>query len=74
MSEVTERTPESVQSQIKRTRHKAEVPLYIISIILGSIALIIMYGAIFGEYGIVPESTQQTALHRLSQASAVLRQ
>lgn len=69
MSEVTERTPESVQSQIKRTRHKAEVPLYIISIILGSIALIIMYAAIFGEYGIVDKIKEGLTLADITEAN-----
>lgn len=69
MSEVTERTPESVQSQIKRTRHKAEVPLYIISIILGSIALVAMYAAIFGEYGIVDKIKEGLTLADITEAN-----
>ena len=69
MSEVTEHTPESVQSQIKRTRHKAEIPLYIISIILGSIALVAMYAAIFGEYGIVDKIKEGLTLADITEAN-----
>ena len=53
MSELTTLTPESVQSEIKRTRHKAEHPLYAISIILGIAAVLVVFFYGFKEHGIL---------------------
>ena len=53
MSELTGLTPESVQSEIKRTRHKAEHPLYAISIILGIAAVLVVFFYGFKEHGIL---------------------
>ena len=42
MSEFETRTPESVQAEIRRTRHRRELPLYVILTIIGLIAATIM--------------------------------
>ena len=44
-------TPESVQSEIRRTRHRAELPMYAITIVLGIIAAIILYIYTFNDSG-----------------------
>lgn len=49
------RTPQTVRAEIKRTRHKKEVPLYILLILLGFIAVgVILYQETQGE-GILAE-------------------
>ncbi len=49
------RTPKSVKEELRKTRHKKEVPLYILLIILGFIAVgVIIYQEIQGE-GILVE-------------------
>ena len=53
MSESAVRTPEAVQAEIKKTRHKAELPLYAISIILGVIAVIIAGIYVFQDSGLL---------------------
>ena len=53
MSEQTVRTPESVQKEIRKRRHKAELPLFVINSIIGPIFLCIAGIVLFGEYGIV---------------------
>ena len=53
MSEQTVRTPESVQREIRKFRHKAEMPLYVICTILGPVFLAVAVIAVFGQYGIV---------------------
>ena len=53
MSEQTVRTPELVQTEIRKLRHKAEIPLYVINTILGPIFLAVAGILVFGQYGIV---------------------
>lgn len=53
MSEQSVRTPESVQKQARKLRHKAELPLYAVNSILGPIILCVLGVVMFGEYGIV---------------------
>ena len=49
------RTPQTVRAEIKRTRHKKEVPLYILLILLGFIAVgVILYQETQGE-GVLAE-------------------
>ena len=40
--EFSERTPESVQREIRRTRHRKEVPLYIVAIVIGLLGFFVM--------------------------------
>ena len=68
MSEQQTRTPESVQREIKRTRHKAEIPIYIFSSIIGPAFLCIMYVAIFGQYGIVDKIKEGLALADMTES------
>ena len=51
MGELTGRTSEEVRSEIKKTRHKAELPLYAITIILGVIAVIVVWVFAFRDSG-----------------------
>lgn len=51
MSELTGRTPEEVQSELKKTRHKAELPLYAATIILGFITVVILWIVAFKDSG-----------------------
>jgi Zn-dependent protease with chaperone function len=53
MSEQTVRTSESVQKEIRKLRHKAELPIFVINSILGPVFACILGIALFGEYGIV---------------------
>ena len=47
------RTPEVVQGEIKKTRHKAELPIYAISIILGVAAVVILGIYAFQDSGLL---------------------
>ena len=47
------RTPEVVQAEIKKTRHKAEIPIYAISIILGVTAVVILGIYAFQDSGLL---------------------
>ena len=69
MSEQQVRTPESVQSEIKRTRHKAEIPIYIFSSIAGPIFLCIVYVAVFGQYGIVDKIKEGLAMADINETN-----
>ena len=39
---VSERTPESVRREIRRTRHKKELPLYVLAIVVGLLGFFVM--------------------------------
>ena len=51
MSELTGRTSEEVRSEIKKTRHKAELPLYATTIICGFITVVILWIEAFRDSG-----------------------
>ena len=55
MSELTGLTPESVQNEIKKSRHKAELPMYATNIILSAVAVIVTFIATFREQGILDQ-------------------
>lgn len=58
MSELTGLTPESVQSEIKRSRHKAELPMYATNIILSAITLAVSMIVFFRDQGILDQIKQ----------------
>ena len=51
MSDFTGRTSQAVRDEIKKTRHKAELPIYAITIIIGIITVIILWIFMFRDSG-----------------------
>lgn len=74
MSESTVRTPEAVQAEIKKTRHKAELPLYAISIILGVIAVVIAGIYVFQDSGLLDSLKGVLQENNITEASPEFNQ
>lgn len=62
-------TPESVQAEIARTRHKAELPLYAFTIIAGAIAVIIVYIYAFKDSGALEQIKDILAQENIAENS-----
>lgn len=74
MSELTGRTPEDVRSEIKRTRHKAELPLYATTIILGIITLIVIWIFAFKDSGALDQIKEILVANNITDASPEFNQ
>lgn len=74
MSELTVRTPEEVRSEIKSTRHKAELPLYAITIILSFITIIVLWIFMFRDSGALDSIKDVLATNNITDASPEFNQ
>ena len=74
MSELTGRTPEEVRSEIKSTRHKAELPLYAITIILSFITIIVLWIFMFRDSGALDSIKDVLATNNITDASPEFNQ
>lgn len=69
MSELTGLTPESVQSEIKKSRHKAELPFYAINIILSVIAFAVFFYYGFRDNGILDQIKDSLSKENITDVS-----
>ena len=74
MSDLKCRTPEEVQSEIKRTRHKAELPLYAGTIIVGFITILVWWVIIFRDSGALDQLKDILAKENITDASPEFNQ
>lgn len=69
MSEQTVRSPEAVQKEIRKLRHKGEIPVFVINSLLGPVFLGAVLAVVFGQYGIVDKIKEGLANAEISESS-----